>query len=148
MEKQIKNLLSCLWTEYLLSWSVTICLVILYEFGVLKEGTYAGDASMNYLLQTIGILLVIALIPISLGMFNSSIDKNIKNLDIICALKSYRRWSEIRISLLTVSTVCNISFYYLTMNSTGTLCAAMSLIALLFCIPSRKNVISHLDLIK
>ena len=67
---------------------------------------------------------------------------------IIYALSSYRRWSEIRLGLLVVPILTNLSFYYLTLNTTGLFCAAMSLIASLFCVPTRKRIWNELDLLK
>ena len=52
--------------EYIMIWILPIVLVILYETGIMTEGDYAGDARMDYILQTIGILLTVGLIPLSL----------------------------------------------------------------------------------
>lgn len=48
--------------EYIMIWILPIVLVILYETGIEQtEGDYAGDARMDYILQTIGILLTVGL---------------------------------------------------------------------------------------
>lgn len=148
MEKKIKQLLQCLQVEYLLVWILPLLLVILYETGVMTEGMYAGDVRMDYILQSVGILLAVGLIPLSLRLFSLSLVKNVKQLSLPEALKSYRRWSEIRIGMLLVPVLVNLSFYYLTMNNTGVLCAMMALIASLFCIPTRKRMLDELDLVK
>lgn len=148
MEKKIKQLLQCLQVEYLLVWILPLLLVILYETGVMTEGMYAGDVRMDYILQSVGILLAVGLIPLSLRLFSLSLVKNVKQLSLPEALKSYRRWSEIRIGMLLVPVLVNLSFYYLTLNNTGVLCAMMALIASLFCIPTRKRMLDELDLVK
>lgn len=148
MEKKIKQLLQCLQVEYLWVWILPLLLVILYETGVMTEGMYAGDVRMDYILQSVGILLAVGLIPLSLRLFSLSLVKNVKQLSLPEALKSYRRWSEIRIGMLLVPVLVNLSFYYLTMNNTGVLCAMMALIASLFCIPTRKRMLDELDLVK
>lgn len=148
MEKKIKQLLQFLQIEYLLVWILPLLLVILYETGFMTEGVYAGDVRMDYILQTVGILLAVGLIPLSLRLFSLSLVKNVKQLSLPEALKSYRRWSEIRIGMLLVPVLVNLSFYYLTMNNTGVLCAMMALIASLFCIPTRKRMLDELDLVK
>ena len=148
MEKKIKQLLQFLQMEYLLVWILPLLLVILYETGFMTEGVYAGDVRMDYILQTVGILLAVGLIPLSLRLFSLSLVKNVKQLSLPEALKSYRRWSEIRIGMLLVPVLVNLSFYYLTMNNTGVLCAMMALIASLFCIPTRKRMLDELDLVK
>ena len=67
-----------------------------------------GNANAEYVAQLTGVLLAICLIPMSLRIFNLSLTKYIKNLNIEKALKSYRRWSEVRIILLLVVAVFNI----------------------------------------
>lgn len=148
MEKKIKQLLKCLQVEYVLVWVLPLVLVVLYETGIMVEGAYAGDIRMDYILQTIGILLAVGLIPLSLRLFSLSLVKNVKQLSLPEALKSYRRWSEVRIGMLLAPVLVNLSFYYLTMNNTGVLCAMMALIASLFCIPTRKRMLDELDLVK
>lgn len=98
--------------------------------------------------QLTGVLLAICLIPMSLRIFNLSLTKYIKTLNIENALKSYRRWSEVRIILLLVVAVFNISLYYWTMDNTGLLCGGMAVLASMFCIPGRKRILSELDLTK
>ncbi len=146
MEKEIKQLLRLLQGEYILLWALPLLLVALYEMGVLTEGLYADNAQMDYILQTAGILLAIVLIPVSLRLFSLSLVKYVKNLSLPEALKSYRRWSEVRIGLLLVAVLVNLSFYYLTLNNTGVLCALMALAASLFCVPTRQRLLDELDL--
>lgn len=148
MEKEIKQLLQWLQLEYVWVWVLPLVLVALYETGVMTEGAYAGDVRMDYILQTVGILLAVGLIPLSLRLFSLSLVKHVKQLTLPEALKSYRRWSEIRIGMLLVPVLVNLSFYYLTLNNTGILCAMMALIASLFCIPTRKRMLDELDLVK
>lgn len=148
MEKKIRQLLRCLQLEYALMWALPLLLVLLYETGVMAEGAYAGDARMDYVLQTVGILLAVGLIPLSLRLFSLSLVKHVKQLSLPDALKSYRRWSEVRTGMLLVPVLVNLSFYYLTLNNTGVLCAMMALIASLFCIPTRKRMLDELDLVK
>lgn len=148
MEKKIRQLLRCLQLEYALMWALPLLLVLLYETGVMTEGAYAGDARMDYVLQTVGILLAVGLIPLSLRLFSLSLVKHVKQLSLPDALKSYRRWSEVRTGMLLIPVLVNLSFYYLTLNNTGVLCAMMALIASLFCIPTRKRMLDELDLVK
>ena len=142
MEKKIRQLLRYLQIEYVAVWVLPLLLVALYETGVMTEGAYAGDVRMDYVLQTVG------LIPLSLRLFSLSLVKNVKQRSLPEALKSYRRWSEIRTGMLVVPVLVNLSFYYLTLNNTGVLCAMMALIASLFCVPTRKRMLDELDLVK
>lgn len=148
MDKRINRILKCLQAEYIVMWILPLLLVVLYETGVMNEGALAGDVRMDYILQTIGILLVVGLIPVSLRLFSLSLVKRVKELSLPDALSSYRRWSEVRLGLLLVPVLMNLSFYYLTLNTTGVMCAAMSLIASLFCVPTRKRMLDELDLLR
>lgn len=146
MKAQINQLLKILRGMYLMLWILPILLCVLYETGILTDGIFCGDARMEYMLQTVCILLTICLIPLSLRLFNLNMVKHIKELPLEEALKSYRRWSEIRLLLLCVPVLLNTSFYYLTLNTTGVFCASMVLIASFFCLPTESRIINELDL--
>ena len=133
MEKELKRLIRILKAEYALMWVLTVLLAALYECDILPQGLFAGDAQMEYIMQVTSILLTICLIPLSLRLFNLS-------------LKSYRRWSEIRIALLTVASLASLSAYYWTMDTTGLLCTGMTVIASLFCVPGKERLLSELNL--
>ena len=146
MKEQIKHLLNTLKGEYILLWTLPIALGGLYEAGIFAEGIYAGDGQLEYILQSVSILLTICLIPFSLRLFSLNLVKRIKELPLMEALKSYRRWSEVRLYLLCVPVLINTSFYYLTLNTTGLFCAAMTLIASFFCVPTYSRLMNELDL--
>lgn len=148
MEKKIKALLTLLKIEFYAMWVIVIGLIAGYECGILEEGVLIGNDNAIYVAQLTGVLLAICLIPMSLRIFNLSLTKYIKTLNIENALKSYRRWSEVRIILLLVVAVFNISLYYWTMDNTGLLCGGMAVLASMFCIPGRKRILSELDLTK
>lgn len=148
MEQKINGLLRLLKIEFVVMWVLVIALIAGYECGLLEEGSLVGKASAEYVAQLTGVLLAICLIPMSLRIFNLSLTKYIKNLDIEKALNSYRRWSEVRIILLLVVAVFNISLYYWTIDNTGLLCGGMAILASMFCIPGKKRLLSELDLEK
>ena len=146
MKEQVNQLLKVLRGTYMILWVLPVVLCVLYETGVFPEGIYAGDARMEYMLQTVCILLTVCLIPFSLRLFNLNLVKRIKELPLVDALKSYRRWSEVRLLLLCVPILLNMSFFYLTLNTTGIFCATMALTASLFCVPSESRIKNELDL--
>lgn len=146
MEKELKRLIRILKAEYALMWVLTVLLAALYECDILPQGLFAGDAQMEYIMQVTSILLTICLIPLSLRLFNLSLTRYVSLLPLPEALKSYRRWSEIRIALLLVLALIDLSAYYWTMNTTGLLCAGMTVIAFLFCIPSKQRLLNELQL--
>ena len=146
MKEQIKRILIIQKSAFLGVWTAPLLLVVLYETGLYQEGLLAGNAQMEYILQSVSILLTIGLIPFALRMFNLNLVKRIKELPLQQALKSYQTWSLLRLSLLFVPAIMALSFYYLTMNTTNLFCACMALIATLFCVPSENRIKNELDL--
>lgn len=146
MEQQIKCLARILKGEYALLWIFSISLIALYEFDILPQGIFAGDAQAEYIMQVVSILLTVCLIPLSLRLFSLSLTRYVSLLALPEALKSYRRWSEVRIALLLVPALTDLSAYYWTMDTTGLLCAGMTIIASLFCIPSKERILNELQL--
>ena len=146
MKEQIKRILTIQKCAFLAVWAAPILLAVLYETGTFQKGIYEGNAQMEYIFQSVSILLTIGLIPFALRMFNLNLVKRIKELPLQQALKSYRMWSDVRLGLLFVPAILGVSFYYITMNTTNLFCACMALIATLFCIPSENRIKNELDL--
>ena len=146
MKEQIKRILKWQIVAFILVWALPLVYALLHETGVLSQGALAGDARMKYIFQTIGILMTIVLIPFALRIFNLNLVKRIQELPLQQALKSYRIWADVRLALLVVPALINLQFYYLTLNNTGLFCAAMSLVASLFCVPSESRIKNELDL--
>ena len=146
MKEQIKRILIIQKSAFLGVWTAPLLIVVLYETGLYQEGLLAGNAQMEYILQSVSILLTIGLIPFALRMFNMNLVKRIKDLPLQQALKSYQAWSLLRLALLFVPAILALSFYYLTMNTTNLFCACMALIATMFCVPSENRIKNELDL--
>ncbi len=146
MKEKIKRILIIQKSAFLGVWTAPLLLVVLYETGLYQKGIQAGNAQMEYIFQSVSILLTIGLIPFALRMFNLNLVKRIKELPLEQALRSYQIWSSVRLSLLFVPAILSLSFYYLTMNTTNLFCACMALIATLFCVPSENRIKNELDL--
>lgn len=146
MGKTIKRLLRCLQTEYISFWVLVVLLSVSYEVEFLPQGILVEDAKNAYMMEVVGILLSVALIPLSLRLFGLSLVRNVKQKQLQDALVSYRRWNEIRLALLLVPAVFNLSVYYWTLQTECLFCAGMALIASLFCVPGRNRLLSELDL--
>ncbi|MCD8167671.1 MAG: hypothetical protein LUE93_17200 [Bacteroides sp.] len=131
---------------YLVFWGINLALIVAFETGLLPEGLYAGDARMEYILETIGILLVIAMVPLSLKLFSRVLHRKIDRLPFAEALQKYQQWSLIRVLLLLSATLYNIVVYYLTLHSIGALCLMIGLTASLFCIPGEKRIRRELQI--
>lgn len=141
----METLIRRLKIEYTIFWLSAILLLLLYESGLLAEGVLLTDPLTCYIAQTVGILLTLCLIPFSLKMFSLALFKRIIQLPQEEALVSYRRWCEIRLALLTIVVLINLSIYYLTLSSIGGLCALLGLLASLFCIPLSTRIKEDLE---
>ena len=146
MEKKISRLLGCLKVEYSLMWIIVLAAVVLYESDVIPQGMWVDDARLAYLMQVLGILMTVGVIPLSVYMFKVILTRRIRRLSLLEALKSYRRWSEARLILLLIPLLFDVFIYYSILDTAGLLCAAMMILASLFCVPSRKRLLSELDL--
>lgn len=140
MEQKINKTIKNLRLQYLLFWLVPLLLIAGYEAQFLQEGMFADDPQMQYMWETIGILLVIACVPASLKLFSFVLKKKIDAASFPVALKKYETWSAIRLGILELAVLLNIVVYYFTLNNIGGFCALIGLAASLFCFPSENRL--------
>lgn len=147
MDKQIKAVTRTMQIQYVFYIAIAILLVVLYQSDIIMEGTYAGDFGMQYILETIGILTTIALVPLSLKIFSVKLNNKIKMAGFENALKLYQQWSSVRLMIIAFITYLNIMIYYMTLNSIGGLCALIGLTASVFCLPGERKLREELNLV-
>ena len=135
------RLLRVLEAEFALFWILVVAGCVLYETDVLPQGGMVGDAQAEYILQTVGILLTVCLIPLSLRMFSLSLTRYVRQLSLPEAC-------EIRLAMLLAPALFNLTVYYTTLDVTSLLCMGMLLVASLFCVPGRGRLMRELDLQK
>ena len=80
MKEQIKKTLNQQKIGFIATWALPLFAVVLGECEIFPEGLYTGDAQMDYILHTIGILLTVTLIPFALRIFNLNLVKRIQEL--------------------------------------------------------------------
>ncbi|KAA6350107.1 hypothetical protein EZS27_002470 [termite gut metagenome] len=144
MRTEIKYTLKILSVQFLLFPVIPILLGIAYEFDFLPVGVYADNTYMQYVFETIGVLITIACIPLALKLL-SIIKKRKKEKTVLSvALKQYTYLCTVRLLLLELIVVFNIIVSYITMNSFSGFCVLMALIAFVFCIPTKKHLYAEL----
>ena len=148
MEEQIKHIAKSQRIVYVIFWAVAILLVVGGETELLPVGLFADDVRTSYYLETIGILLTAINIPFSMKLFSLVLTRKIDNLTFPVALSRYAVWSHIRLGLLAIVVVYNLLCYYMTLNSTGALCALCALTASFFCLPSETRLRNELHINK
>lgn len=148
MDKQIGKIVRRLKLQYGLFIGIAVLLCIAYETGLLPEGICVGDVRMEYIMETIGILLAVIAIPLSLKLFSFVLKKRIVEKSVFDAFGRYCFWSGVRLFILLVPVLFNLVVYYSTLSNVGILCALMTIVASFFCIPGEKRLREELYLDK
>lgn len=143
---EIKSIIRRLWAEYVAVWLLAAGLFLMNGTGIVEEGALAHDGRLCYVLQTATVLLTLCLIPVSLKMFGMALEKRVRPLPLPESLRSYLRWSEIRLAMLAVVVMIGLTVYHSTLSSIGGLCALVGLLATLFCLPGEERLRSELNL--
>ncbi|KAA6341171.1 hypothetical protein EZS27_011010 [termite gut metagenome] len=146
MEAEIKHTLKTLYIQFLFFVFIPIILAIAYETDILSVGLYADDVRMRYIMETIGILVVIACVPAALMLFRFVQKREIENVALPVALKRYVYLCAVRLSLLEIAVVLNVIVSYITLNNLGGFCVLMALTASAFCLPSKKRLYAELKI--
>lgn len=127
-------------------WLLAAGLFLMNGTSIVEEGALAHDGRLCYVLQTATVLLTLCLIPVSLKMFGMALEKRVRPLPLPESLRSYLRWSEIRLAMLAVVVMIGLTVYHSTLSSIGGLCALVGLLATLFCLPGEERLRSELNL--
>ena len=148
MEEQIRRTVSGIRMTYVCFWLVPIIFIIYGECGGSLVGLYVEDTRMAYYAETLSILITAVCVPVSLKLFAWVLVKKIDKAGIADALRLYTTWSLIRLVLLALPVWIGGVTYYLTLSSTGALCAAIALTASLFCLPGEERLRRELHIDK
>lgn len=140
-----KPVVKQLYVQYILFWLLPILILIAFETGMLDSGFYAGDGRMEYMLETISILITIVCVPLALKLFSVVLIKRIDEVNLEQALNRYVRWSGVRLLILEVAAVFNLVIYYLLLTNVGILCAGIAVTASLFCWPGEQRLREELN---
>jgi hypothetical protein len=113
-------------------------IALIFEMGWLPKGVIENDMT-NYILQIIGILGSLALIPVSLKGFHVSA-KLMDDKPFEQRVKLYKLLSNLRISAFLLVIEYSMILYYLIDDTVGLYCAAIGFICSLFCFPTNAQV--------
>ena len=133
-----KQILLRLRIEYIVYILLALLLVALYELQVFTKGTMEGHTTAVYVLECIGVLLTVVLVPLALKSFHVALER-IAEKEEQEHRRSYVKWNEIRLAMFVVVVLVNISIYYVASSTTCGYCAVIGAIASLFCLPPTKK---------
>lgn len=153
---------------YTLLWLSAAAWVMAGELGDDWTGLLSDNERAVYMGEALSILLTALCIPTSLKLFARAIRRFTDNADAgivlradiaadaegteavshaaighvvnASVLRRYILWSGLRIALLALPLWVSLGVYYLTLSNTGALCAVITLIASLFCIPGERQL--------
>lgn len=148
MEELIKRAIKNLKISFMTLWITSLLFIVGGEAELLPVGIFADNVRTSYFLDTIGILLTAACIPLSMKLFSFVLTNRIDKLSFPVALNRYVLWNFVRLGLLAIVVFYNLFCYYTTLNSTGALCALCALTASLFCLPGEKRLRNELHINK
>ena len=134
--------------QYALFFILPLLLVFSGKFLEQQIGVYSGKTTQTgFYLQTLSILFTMISVPFSLKAFHWILMNKMNKKDEAQGIKSYFFLSGMRLALLQLSTLINLVVYFLTENSTGGLCALITITATLFCIPTKNRTLQELAII-
>ena len=113
---------------------------LLFELGPLK-GINVTDAKTAYILQVIGVLAALALIPLALRGFKKMVDRlDEKEYPEEKIEKIYMTCSMLRIEAFFLVIEFGVILYYMLADTIGLYIAAIGAICSLFAIPTKSGI--------
>ena len=113
---------------------------LLFEFGPLKGVTVTAP-KVVYVLQVIGVLAALALIPLALRGFKKMVDRmDEKQYPEEKIEKIYMACSVLRLAAFTIVIEFGVMLYYLLGDTIGLYIAAIGAICSMFAIPTKAGI--------
>ena len=140
MYDSIKKTVIYLKALYAFCWILPLLVGVWVESGAAWTGLFADDARLEYVLETVVILLTMACVPLSLKLFAWVMAKQIDPSGFRRALRLYTVWSTVRSLLLLLPALCGFVAYGLLLSNACLLCGLIALVAMLFCVPGTQRL--------
>ena len=115
-------------------YAVAGIVAVLFETGVLAAGSVTANRAV-YIMQTVGVLASLAMIPLALGGFKKMMDR-MEDESFGKRLKIYMICSWARIAAFFLVVVYGVLLYYLIDDNIGLYCAVIGAICSMFCFPT------------
>lgn len=121
---------------------IAVIIAAVFEIGLASKGLIS-EISTIYIMEVIGVVISLGLIPISLKGFKKAVTRVAeKNSD--KKVNSYIIIAGLRLLAFFIVIEYGILLYYLVDDSIGLYCAAIGVLCSLFCFPSVRQVESEL----
>lgn len=136
-----------------LTWSLRIgwfaiyvaagAIALMFEFGTLAKGAVTDNGHI-YIMQIVGVMSALALIPLALGGFKKMMDR-IGDRPFGSRLRIYVICSWLRLAAFFAVVEYGMVLYYLINDDIGLYCAIIGAICSMFCYPTRGAIEYDLD---
>lgn len=132
------NTITLLRVELLTVLAVAAGIMAVHETGLAEAGALPSNGIMAYWMQIAGVALTLILVPFALKLLSL---KGVRNTLKQRGRRAYRRWSEVRLAMLTTPLMLNIGLYYgLGYNTTCGYLALMVVVPFFFIWPSQSRM--------
>lgn len=124
---------------YVCIWLCSACLIALFMFGLIPQGLWASEeyGDIQYMCSLVSVILTLTFIYLGLKMlFMPKIQIAIKEN----GFDAYFKYVSIRNFFALVVTVVDLVGYYCTLQSSCGLCWLITMFALFFIIPGKKEL--------
>ncbi len=148
MEKRINSLLLMLRIESCVAWGLLIIVVVIGKLGVIINGSVETGSDVEFKLNCACILSTLLILPLALQLFLLNTTKGLRRMNKDEALDFYHMWSMIRLMLVSLCIAYNIIAYFMTLNTTGILCALMGLAVTVYCLPTHKRIEEFMKIVE
>lgn len=136
----IKKMTVRLMVMWICIYVVAGIIALLFEFGPLK-GMSVTDAKTIYILEVIGVLASLALIPLALRGFKKMVDRlDEKEYPDERIVKIYMTCSVLRLLAFFLVVEFGVILYYLLSDTIGLYIAAIGAICSMFAIPTKAGI--------
>ena len=122
---------------------VAAVIIILFETGVLEKGTVT-DSTTQYILQVVGVMTSLLMIPVALRGFRKMMDR-MEDRPFEKRLKIYMICSRIRLLAFFLVIEFSVVLNYIISDDIGQYCAVIGVICSLFCYPTRSSLEYDVD---
>lgn len=145
MEQLICQLLLKLRIEFFVGLLLPPAVLLAGETPMAEEGALAADGQGAFVANTVAILLMLVAAPLCLRLFALNTRRNLRRYTLDGAVKAYHVWSLVRVAGLSLCGVAGAVAYWLTLTTGGLLCAAIAVVLMLYCWPSKEKIVVYLE---
>lgn len=130
------NTIKLLRTLLMLNVGFAVLFAVLFELDILPSGLMAGMLQAEFIVTIAMELLTIVAVPVALRLFKTkNVEQSLEQGDDA----EFRKWSIVRIFLITEPLLINTLCYYLFMNTTFGYMALILLICIPFIYPASQK---------